>query len=164
MPRFLPPLAMAALLILPVSAAAEDLKHQIAKVGDLVIEKPWLRANLPDRPTAAYLEITNSGSSDDRLLAVSSERFETIELHMMALEDGVMNMKMVNEIALPAGETTSLEPGGFHLMLFGATEAMEEGTTVKLTLTFETAGELDLVVPVAKRGAPALHHNHQTSD
>ncbi len=59
-----------------------------------------------------------------------------------------MMMQEVGEIALPAGETVSLEPGGFHVMLLEIASPLELGQKFDLTLTFENGGEKVVEVQV----------------
>lgn len=55
---------------------------------------------------------------------------------------GMTGMQPVDRIEIPAGGTVRLEPGGYHLMLMDLTEMPAVGSTVELTLTFETAGDV----------------------
>jgi copper(I)-binding protein len=57
-----------------------------------------------------------------------------------ATSPGMMTMQPVDRIEVPAGETVSLEPGGYHIMLLALADPLEVGATVELTLTFEVAG------------------------
>jgi len=50
--------------------------------------------------------------------------------------DSMKCMKQVKSIDLPAGETVSLEPGGFHVMLLDLGKPIEEGETFEVTLSF----------------------------
>ncbi len=67
-----------------------------------------------------------------------------------------MIMRQVADILIGSGETIELEPGGDHVMLFGTTEGVEEGNAIMLTLQFETAGEIEIEVPV---GVPAWRND-----
>jgi copper(I)-binding protein len=64
---------------------------------------------------------------------------------------GAMTMREVGEIALPAGTTVNLEPGGYHIMLLDIATPLELGQKFDVTLTFEQAG--DKVVEVEVREA-----------
>jgi len=61
-------------------------------------------------------------------------------------------MRAVDRLEIPAGETVSLEPGGYHIMLLDLASPLEEGSTVELTLTFENAGELVVTAEVRATG------------
>ncbi|MEM8530581.1 MAG: copper chaperone PCu(A)C [Chloroflexota bacterium] len=98
---------------------------------------------------AAYMIINNSGEEVDRLVSASSDVAETIELHTVEEGDGgVMAMRQVENIEVPAGGETTLEPGGFHVMLIGLTQDLTAGDTFNVTLEFETAGTMDVEVEV----------------
>lgn len=98
---------------------------------------------------AVFLILQNTGTTDDRLLAVASDAARMVELHSHKEDaNGVMSMGRIDGIALPAGGSHALARGGDHIMLMGLTRALDQGSTVTLTLTFEQAGEITLTVPV----------------
>ncbi|MGF1445327.1 MAG: copper chaperone PCu(A)C [Pikeienuella sp.] len=141
--------ALAALTALPARAESFTL-------GDITVETPWARPNLPNRPTAAYAVITNSGTEPDRLIRASSPSFGLIELHATEMTEGVMRMLKLDAIDTPAGGQAVLAPRGLHLMLFNAAEAFTPGMSFPVSLTFERAGTMEIVVPV-KRTAGGGH-------
>lgn len=126
--------------------------------GALTVDHPWGRPNLPERPTAAYLEIRNAGETSDQLISARAPGFESVELHRTTEEGGVLKMAQVDAIVAPAGGSVALEPGGYHIMLFGASQLFKEGDKYSLILVFENAGELEVEVHV-ERGAGGAH-NH----
>ncbi|MGZ9098937.1 MAG: copper chaperone PCu(A)C [Brevundimonas sp.] len=102
--------------------------------------------------TGCYLTLTSATA--DRLLSVSSADANLVQIHESRIEGGMMMMNELREgLALPAGETVALEPGGNHLMLLGVKEPLVAGDTVALTLTFETSPPLELTATV---GQPAV--------
>ncbi len=144
---------LAALLLASPTAA-----HDVT-VGDITIDHPWARPNLPNRPTAAYATITNAGAEADRLIAATSPAFGAIELHTTKKVGDVMKMEQVTAIDAAAGETVTLAPGGLHIMLFDAAESFQEGDSFPLTLTFETAGEVEVTVKVEKTNPGTGDHS-----
>jgi len=64
--------------------------------------------------------------------------------HGTSGDHSTMTMREVDAIEVPAGETVSLEPGGFHLMLIDLAGPIEMGDTIPVTLTFERAGEVEV--------------------
>jgi periplasmic copper chaperone A len=153
------PLAVAALAVSGVPLAAQE-----TRLGDLVIQQPWTRA-VGERAQAAagYLVIRNAGSAPDRLIAAATPRARVVELHEMAMTDGVMRMRPIaGGIALPPGREVRLAPGGLHLMLIGPQGGFVQGTRVPVTLTFERAGQVtvELSVEAAGARAPGAHHGH----
>jgi hypothetical protein len=139
------------LLAMPFVAAAHDVT-----AGALRIDHPWARPNLPDRPTAGYLVIENTGAEADRLLGASSPAFGTIELHSMTMDGDTMMMKRVEAIEAPAQGSVALEPGGFHMMLFDAAGLLKVGDTFPVTLEFERAGTVPVTINVEK----GMEHSH----
>lgn len=114
--------------------------------------------------TGCYLTLTTATS--DRLVTVSSPDANLVQIHESRIESGMMMMGELREgLALPAGETVALEPGGNHLMLMGVQEPLVAGDTVALTLTFESSPPLELTATVGQpavaghdaEAAPAAH-------
>jgi hypothetical protein len=104
--------------------------------------------------SAAYMVLMNESDTADTLIRASTDIAETVELHTVIMEDGVMMMRPVTQIDVPASGETELRPGGLHVMLLGITQDLEEGDTVDLTLTFENAGDVSISAPV--RTGPAM--------
>ena len=132
------------------------------KVGDLTIDHPWTRATPPKaRAGGAYMMIMNAGDAEDRLIGGSSPVAERIEIHEMAVENDVMRMREVEGgIAVPAGGSVELKPGGYHVMLMGLKEQLEEGQDIPLTLEFKDAGLIDVVLTTEAIGAGGHDHGH----
>jgi len=141
--------AALAAIALPPLAAADDFK-----VGPITIERPWTRATTV-QTGAAYMTLKNAGKEADRLVKAASLDAAAVELHTMAIDNGVMRMREVKAIDLKPGAATELKPGGFHIMLIGLKRPLREGESIKLTLTFEKAGTVDVDATVEKAGAPA---------
>ena len=150
-------LALAALTMLGTAASAHDYSF-----GDLQITHPWAKSSLKGVPnSAAYMTITNTGETDDTLVAATTNVSEAVELHTMSMEDGVMRMRQLEGgVPLPAGETVKLEPGGLHVMLIGLNDRLAKGETFAMTLTFENAGQLEVEAIVRdSRGSEGHEHN-----
>ena len=129
----------------------------------VVVEQPWARAALQGGNGGAFLTLRNTGTAPDRLLSASSPLARTTEIHETVREGEVMRMRPVSAIAIPAGGSVTLRPGGAHVMLVGLSGALRAGTTVPLTLTFERAGTVEVQVAVQAAGASAPasgHHAH----
>lgn len=99
---------------------------------------------------AAFFTIANAGQDDDRLVGVSSDSAERVELHThLEDENGVIRMRPVEDgFQVPAGGTHALERGGDHVMFMGLAAPFEDGGTVAVTLSFEKAGDMELQIPV----------------
>ena len=68
---------------------------------------------------AVYATIANTGKEADALVSASSDAAQTVELHEVKNEGGVMKMRPVQKIAVPAGGKIEMKPGGYHVMLLG---------------------------------------------
>lgn len=130
-------------------AGASDSGVTVA--GEIELSAGWARAMLPGQPTGGgYITITNKGASPDRLLSVASPAAAMVEVHSMTMKDDVMVMRPVEGgLEIPAGATVELKPGGFHLMFMQVTEPFASGADVTVTLNFEKAGKIDVVLPVS---------------
>lgn len=99
----------------------------------VAISHAWARATAPGQDVgAAYMELKST--ADSVLVGVTSDVTDSVEIHKMAMNKGVMEMRMLETLPLPAGKTIKLEPGGFHLMLFDLKKPLKAGTKVTLTL------------------------------
>jgi copper(I)-binding protein len=140
------------------------LQAQEVKAGDLVITQAWSRATPGGAKIAGgYLTIENKGSSPDRLMKGTADISGKIEVHEMAMNNGVMTMRELDKgLAIEPGKTVKLAPGGYHLMLMDLKGALKQGDKVPVTLEFEKAGKVALSLDVQGVGAqaPAGGHDH----
>ena len=97
---------------------------------------------------AVYVTLSNSGSQPDALVSASTDVAQTAELHQTTRDGGVMKMRPVKAIPVPAGGKTELKPGGYHIMLMGLKQDLKPGEKVAVTLKFEHGGETRIEAPV----------------
>lgn len=134
-------------------AAAPAFAQQF-KVGDLVIEQPWTRATPKGASVAVgYLTIRNNGTSPDKLVGGSADFAEAVQVHEMSNANGVMKMRRIDGLDIPAKGSVALKPNGVHLMFQGLKRQLVAGQTVKATLTFEKAGSAPVEFKVGGMGA-----------
>jgi len=126
-------------------------------VGPIHIAQPWARATPKGASTgAAYMTITNTGKTPDKVSCVSSDASAECQIHTMTMDNGVMKMRPVEGgLEIKPGETVTLKPGGFHVMLVNLKHPLEQGKSVKATLKFDHAGAVDVDYPIAAIGAAA---------
>lgn len=132
------------------------------KVGDIEIGHPYARATGPGQSTGGgYLKLENKGA-DDRLVSARAAVSASVELHSMSMDGNVMRMRQVDGIALPKGRQVALEPGGLHIMFVGLKAPLKDGDKFPLTLTFEKAGAVEVMVNVEtpKPATAATEHKH----
>ena len=148
--------------VLALAAAAFPAQAHGFRLGALAIGHPYARATVPGQPAGAgYLKLDNQGPADERLLGASAATVaERVELHTMAMEGDVMRMRSPDAIDLPAGGSVELKPGGTHLMLVGLKAPLKAGDKFPLTLRFEKAGQVEVVVNVEAPGTADRHGAH----
>lgn len=119
---------------------------------DVQLGGAWARATAAGKPTsAAYLTISNRGGADDSLVGVSSSS-GTAEVHSTSMDGGIMRMRKIDRLAIPAGETVKLEPGGTHVMLTGLRDPLVTGRTIELTLRFEKSTAQTIAAQIRASG------------
>ncbi|HMK09178.1 MAG TPA: copper chaperone PCu(A)C [Anaerolineales bacterium] len=119
-----------------------------APPAGLEASEAWTRPADVGGTSAVYLSLTNNTETPDRLLGADSSAAAVVEIHETMVEGDMAHMMPVDSIDLPPGEKVILDPGGFHLMLVGVTQALAPGDRVSLTLHFERAGEVMLEAEV----------------
>ena len=131
---------MKALLISPLLLLASCGR---GGAPDIYVTDAWARETVSGQSgTAAYMTVENRGSGDDRLVEVTAPRPLAASLHETTTEGGVSSMRALeNGLAIPAGATVALKPGGAHIMISGLTAPLREGDVLKMTLRFERSGD-----------------------
>jgi copper(I)-binding protein len=113
---------------------------------------------------AAFMLLTNTDKEADRLVAATSPVCGRVEIHEMADDNGVMKMRPVVDLAIPAEGSVELKPHSYHLMLMDLSAPLKAGTKFPLTLSFEKAGDKDVMVEVQSRQtepAPETQMDHE---
>ncbi len=159
MTRFFTLLAAAAALV-TLPAFAHDGVH---------IKSPYARTmGGVGASGAIFFTVENHAEADDRLIGVTSEVAEKVELHTHKDDgNGVMQMLHVPEgFPIPGYGEHALARGGDHVMLMGLTRELKDGDMIAVTLVFENAGEIAIEVPVDNaRKADAMDHSgHDMGD
>lgn len=152
-------------------ASTAALAHDYA-LKNLRIINATARATPPGARTGgAYLTIENRGKGNERLVRVASPVADSAQLHLMRVEGGMMRMRDVTSVGIPADSAMTLAPGGYHVMLVGLKRPLVAGDTFPLALTFEKAGTIEVMVtvtaldassasPAAGMNMPAPHPAH----
>ena len=129
------------------------------KTDTIKIEGAYTRATAPGQQVAGgFMKIDNKGNAADQLLSASSPVAGEVQLHEMAMDGNVMKMRQVKDIAVPAGGSVELKPGGYHLMFLNLKGPFAAGQTVPVKLKFAKAGEVEVKMPVNAMGAQ--HNMH----
>jgi copper(I)-binding protein len=97
--------------------------------------------------TVAYLVIRNNGGAD-RLVAVHTSVGGKVQLRApVGQHEGVLTMRTVSDIPIPANAMTRLNPDSYHLLITGA-GPMQDGKDIMLQLTFADAGTVTVIAMV----------------
>ena len=163
-------LLVAFLLAIPLLAACTGA----GSGGGIKVTEPWARASsMMAAAGAAYMKIENTGSAADALVGAASPAAKTVEVHetvameseMPAASDGMgmesempaasddmsggmMGMRPIARLEIPAGGSVELKPGSYHIMLIGLNQELKPGDKIEITLTFESAGEVKVTAEV----------------
>ena len=119
------------------------------KVGSLMIKDAWARGT--PRSGGAFMTIHNMGAADE-LIDARADLAKKVQLHRTVSEGGIMKMKHVSGIPVPAKGMATLKPGSYHVMFMGLHKPLMVGHSFPLTLMFKNAGELKVMVEVRKLG------------
>ncbi|MDF1761963.1 MAG: copper chaperone PCu(A)C [Oleibacter sp.] len=90
--------------------------------GSMTVENATVKAPFAERAVSVgYVDITNTTKETRALVSVNAPWAGVIQIHTHDNTDGVMRMRRLENLPVPAGETVSMQPGGLHLMLFELT-------------------------------------------
>ena len=124
------PLLAALLATLPITFASAAL------AADIEIKAPWVRGTVTgQKATGAFMEVTSK--SGVTVVGVSSPVAGVAEIHEMKMDGGVMKMRAMPRLDIPAGKAVNLAPGGYHVMLMDLKQQMKKGEMIPLTLQVE---------------------------
>ena len=152
-------------LITAICLLAAASAHAQVDVTD-----PWARATgKGQKATGVFMNLTAKKAT--RLVSVKSELTPVAQVHEMKMDKDVMKMQSIKALDLPAGQTVSLKPGSYHVMLMDLKAPVAEGSHVVVTLMFEDAAGVKTqqeVHAVAKKSSMGSadkhksgeHHNH----
>ena len=127
---FLRNVALRAALSLAAATLALPAFAQVA------VSDAWVRGTVAGQSaTGAFMQLKSP--ADTSLVSAASPVAKIVEIHEMKMDAGVMKMSAIEALAIPAGRTVELKPGGYHVMLMGLASPLKEGETVPVTLTFK---------------------------
>lgn len=137
----------------------------VAQAGDLKVSGVWTRATAPGQDTA-MVQLVIGSKQAGKLVAASSEASQSTELHSMVHEQGMMKMRQVESIDLPAGKPVDFAEAGYHLMLLGLKKPLKAGDEIEVVLNVRLAGGKSVKEKVVAKVKPLVdhgeheHHHH----
>lgn len=124
----------------------------------------WLRQSIPGQSNGAgFGTITNNGRQDVLLIGGTIAIADDVEIHRHVREGEQMRMEAMDALTIPAGQSVTLQPGGYHLMLMNLSEPLVVDAQHELTLVFSDGATLKVKVPVkelVQRQQSSQHHGH----
>ncbi|NWG87514.1 MAG: copper chaperone PCu(A)C [Hydrogenophilaceae bacterium] len=145
--------------ILPLGLALSTA----AGAAEVKIDDAWARATAPGQNVGGVF-MTLTADGDLSLVGGSSPAAGTVEQHTKRIDQGMMVMRKIDNIALPKGKKVELAPGGLHIMLIGLKNPLKAGEQVPLTLTVRDAKgksqQLKVKAEVREMGGGMMQHHH----
>lgn len=132
--------------------------------NNINVSNAYIRATIPGTTvSSAYMTITNDNERQLTLLGASSSISQRIEIHQHVMKNGMMRMLQRDKLKVPANGSVTLEPGGYHLMIFDLTTPLKPEQQVTMTLHFADSDNVELSVPVQSIKSAKLNkskHHH----
>ncbi len=144
-----------------VAASAALLSNPA--LAQVTVKDAWVRATVAQqKATGAFMQLQSA--QEARLVAAQSPVAGVAEVHEMAMDGGVMKMRALPSLALPAGKAVELKPGGFHIMLMDLKGQVKDGDTVPVTLVVEGKDgkrqNVEVKAVARAMAQPAMKHEH----
>lgn len=125
------------------NAPADLPTNRNGPASGIAVLDPYITLMPPGiRTAAAYMVLKNAGDKDVRLVSAACAATGATELHAHLDDQGVMRMRQVKEIVIPARGETALQPGGHHIMLIDLKQPLKAGDALAITLRFADGSRL----------------------
>lgn len=130
----------------------------VAMAGAIAISEPRVRIPASGRDqTAAYLTLTNQSNQAEALVSASSLDADKLELHAhIKASDGMMSMREIKSIEVPARATIPLTPGGLHIMVKGVKPGLKTGDKIPVELTFRSGAKVRFDAPIIENPSSSV--------
>ena len=134
----------------------QSMQFEKVEIDGLTLSNFLARASIgPMKNSGAYGEIQSN--TDDRLIKASSSVAKVVELHEHINDNGIMRMREVEGgLALTAGKSIMMKPGGYHIMLIGLHKPLKADTSMDLSLEFQSGKIIELSIPIVS--IKKMHH------
>lgn len=111
----------------------------------------WSPEAPPGQTMAGFVTIRNPTEHEMVLVGGESPQFERVEIHTMTMDDGIMRMRRLDRLVVPAGETVVLKPRGLHLMLIAPRTGLAAGEHIQVSLRDNDGNRHDLELEIRQR-------------
>ena len=125
------------------------------------IDNGYVREVIPGNSiTSAYMVINNNSAENISLIGASAKVSPRVEIHAHSMEDGMMKMRQLDAIEVKGKQSVTLQPMGFHLMMFDLAKPIKAGQSIDLILKFSGGKEVKVALPVKSIKQKKQHHHH----
>lgn len=125
----------------------------------LQVESPYARAVPPTaQNSGAFMVLRNDSDQPIKVVDAESNVSKITELHTHIHDKGVMRMRRVESIEVPAHGTVALQPGGYHVMLIGLKQPLKPGDPVHIELTLGDGSKKSVDLKARQAGAMPMQH------
>jgi len=119
----------------------------------VTVENAYARAVPPTaRNSGAYMLIRNDSDQTRKAVSAKSNVSQVTELHNHINDNGVMRMRHVDAIEIPAHGSVELKPGGYHVMLINLNQPLKPGDPVHIDLTLDDGTVLPIDLEARRIG------------
>jgi periplasmic copper chaperone A len=140
--------AAASLIVL---LGAIEAHAQKTSASPVTVSDVWAKTTVPGGSvSAAYMHIKSTAPV--KLVKAETPISGNVEIHDMKMKDGVMEMKAMDALDVPANKLVELKPGGTHVMLMKLNKPINKDDKVPLKLTFEGGGKKLFTMDVEAKG------------
>lgn len=144
-----------------LSSVYFSLLVSLGSAADLLVTDATIRILPPGvTNTAVYFDIQNSGETDRQLVAASTNVANSAELHAHIMDGNMMRMQRQESILVESGATVSFAPGGYHVMVFGLQQPLQEGQIVELILETAEGEKVKANATAVMPGSEKVGHQH----
>ena len=148
---FLPALVLGACATEPEPTSEADALDTVTSVPAAVrvADGAMVRSAPAGGVSAAYVTL-DGGATADTLLRARTDAAGRVEIHRTEEgPDGLSTMTPVEGgLAVPAGETVTMEPGGLHVMLLDLRRDLADGDSLTLDLEFSSGATRAVRAPI----------------
>lgn len=106
----------------------------------------------PDRPSAGYFTV-EGGEQPVDLVAVTADLAQRVEMHESVMENGMMTMKPLRSVPVPAKGEMAFAPGGKHLMIWNINPAAIEAGRLPMVFIFTNKDRILFDLKIKKQAA-----------
>lgn len=124
----------------------------VLAMDKFIIKNAWLRV-APNQVAGGFFDIINQTDKTHHVVSATAVGAEVIELHSHTMTDGIMKMRKIEKVEMPANETLEFNPHGYHLMMFKLDkQVFAVGNMVEIAFTFEDNSTMTAKFQVLKFG------------